>query len=74
MSQLERIKSHLSSGQSITALEALGVYGCYRLAARINELRDRGMPIDMKTCTDAMGRRYARYTAQPLRVWPYVCR
>ena len=40
MSQKDKIRKHLLSGQSITAGEALLVYGCFRLAARIRELRE----------------------------------
>lgn len=45
MSQTEQIKKHLSDGASITSLEALNRYGCFRLAARIKDLRDIGMNI-----------------------------
>ena len=39
-SKMQHLKSHLTSGKSITQLEALGLYGIFRLAARIKELRD----------------------------------
>jgi len=43
--QKEAILRHLQSGGTITPLEALELYGCYRLGARIWELRDEGYTI-----------------------------
>ena len=43
--QKESILRHLQSGRTITPLEALNLYGCYRLSARIRELRDEGYEI-----------------------------
>jgi hypothetical protein len=45
--QLKRIREHLNRGKKITPLEALYDYGCFRLGARINDLRREGM--DIKT-------------------------
>ena len=42
MTQCEMILDHLKTFGSITPLEALHEYGCFRLAARIADLRDRG--------------------------------
>lgn len=44
-SQANMILEHLQGGHDITALEALQMYGCFRLAARIADLRGRGIPI-----------------------------
>lgn len=38
--QTDMIRDHLLSGKRITALDALNLYGCFRLAARIGELKD----------------------------------
>lgn len=43
--QKEAILRHLQSGRTITPLEALNLYGCFRLGARIWELRDEGYVI-----------------------------
>ena len=43
--QKEAILRHLQSGKTITPLEALNLYRCYRLSARIRELRDEGYEI-----------------------------
>jgi Helix-turn-helix domain len=50
-SQSLRILRHLKSGRSITALEALNKYKCFRLAARVHELKRMGYKIkrSMKT-------------------------
>ena len=45
MSQNERIRNYLRSGKAITSLEALHLFGCFRLAARIKELRDLGVNV-----------------------------
>jgi hypothetical protein len=61
MSQKDKIKLHLLSGQTITAGEALLVYGCFRLAARIKELRADGFNIVTIMKTDANRKSYASY-------------
>lgn len=44
--QRKQIKAHLLKGQSITPIDALRMYGCLRLGARIWELRHQErMPI-----------------------------
>lgn len=45
--QREKIASYLKSGRTITQDEAIKMFGCYRLSARIFELRENGM--DIKT-------------------------
>ena len=60
MSQNKVIRLHLEKGKAITPLEALERYGCFRLAARINDLRDEGLDIETMTLT-RNGRRYASY-------------
>lgn len=40
-SQNARIKQHLEQGMKITPLEALAKYGCFRLSARIKDLKDK---------------------------------
>ncbi len=48
LSQTEKIKKHLQFGKHITAIDALNLYGCFRLAARINDLRKNGMMIESR--------------------------
>lgn len=44
--QCAQIAKHLKSGRAITALEALQRYRVFRLAARIRDLKDKGMRIE----------------------------
>lgn len=59
--QRESIKQFLLAGNTITPLEALSLFGAYRLAAHVEVLRDRGYNIVTTMNTDHTGRRYARY-------------
>ena len=60
MTQTDAIRVHLLSGRDITPLQALDSYGCFRLAARIDELRKTGMNIE--TITEMRnGKKFARY-------------
>ena len=43
--QLEQILEHLKQGKSITPIEALEQYGCFRLSAVILKLRKQGYDI-----------------------------
>lgn len=43
--QNAEILCHLQKGMKLTPLQALKLYGCYRLSARILELREAGYPI-----------------------------
>ena len=45
-SQTTEILSHLKQHKTITAIEALKLYGCFRLAARIYDLAQAGNEID----------------------------
>lgn len=49
MSQIKKIRHHLESGRSISALDALIDYGCLRLAARIYDLKQVGLNIETYT-------------------------
>lgn len=60
-SQNKKIKAWLESGRSITPLEALALFGCFRLGARIFDLREEyGMEIN-REMVEANGKRFARY-------------
>ena len=59
--QMDHIKKHLKTGKTLSPLEALGLYGVFRLAARIKELRDKGWPIVTENRTDPNGKKYAVY-------------
>jgi hypothetical protein len=60
--QAKTVLAYMKKGNHITALEALGVFGVYRLAARILEIRQAGYVVTTARLTDAQGKQYARYT------------
>lgn len=66
MNDREKILRHLQEVGPITPLEALEQYGCYRLGARIYELRHDGHVINTELVEgkDRFGQpmRYARYS------------
>lgn len=49
MSQNAEILSYLARGHTLTPLEALSRFGCFRLAARVYELRYMGYDIQAET-------------------------
>ena len=59
-SQTALIKGWLLNGYSITQLDALNMFGCFRLAARISDIREQGLDIitDMVNVND---KRIAKY-------------
>jgi hypothetical protein len=50
-SQCAQILDFLSKGKPLTPLLALDQFGCFRLAARIKDLRSEGQPIVMNLIT-----------------------
>ena len=60
MSQTQRILRHLKKGRPITPLEALQRFGCFRLGARIWELRRDGHRIE-RQMVRRNGKHWARY-------------
>ena len=65
--QTQQILRHLEAGNSITGLEALTLFGCMRLPARIADLKKAGVPIvdnELECQTDDNGKiikRWKRY-------------
>lgn len=59
-SQNEEILSWLQRGKSLTPLTALERFGCFRLSARILNLRQQGHKIEM-TLVEYKGKRFASY-------------
>jgi hypothetical protein len=47
--QNEKILNHLKKGKRLTALTALEIYGCFRLASRIYELKKKEYNIKTHT-------------------------
>jgi len=65
-SQKKEIFAHLKSGKTLTPLEALRLFGCLRLGARIFELRDKryckNYAITTKMVVVCRGKRVAQYS------------
>lgn len=62
ISQQEAVTKHLRLGNSITPLEAIGVFKVFRLASIIHRMRRDGYDVQTTMCEDARGGRYARYS------------
>lgn len=60
-SQNKMIKAHLDSGKTITAIEALDQFKCFRLASRINDLKQSGYLVDKRMIELPNGKRVAQY-------------
>jgi hypothetical protein len=60
-SQIDDILDHFLDGDSLTQDEALDLYGCARLAARVWDLRQLGHPIEKRMVRDTQHRLVAEY-------------
>lgn len=60
-SQNARIAKYLLEGNSITPLDALNLFGCLRLGARIADLKERGLNIVTERVVTPNGKRVASY-------------
>ena len=62
--QKQKIKEWLESGRSITPIEALEMFGSFRLGAIIFTLREEGMPIKTEFVTNRYKTKFAKYTLE----------
>ena len=60
-SQSQTILAHLKSGKSITPLDALNLFRCFRLSGRIYDLQKQGHKIKHELVTEG-GKTFARYS------------
>lgn len=60
--QCRAILRYMRQGHTITGLEALNLFGCFRLPARIADLRDKGHVIERKMIKLQNGKRVAQYS------------
>ena len=60
-SQNKMVAAWLNDGNSLTQMGALKMFGCFRLASRIFDLRERGMNIVTEKVTLSNGKRIAVY-------------
>jgi len=68
-SQTTQILNHLKLGISLTPIEALELYNCFRLSARIYDLKDEGWPIRCETKELLNGKRVGHYSLEPNKIW-----
>ena len=62
VSQNALIREYLEAGNTITSLEALNLFGCMRLASRICDLREQGVPIATERIQVPSGKYVTRYS------------
>lgn len=60
-SQCDMILGWLKDGHTLTSLQALQMFGCFRLASRIHDLRQRGEKIIVERVSTPSGKMVARY-------------
>lgn len=63
MSQNKQILNYLLSGKKLTPITALNKFGCFRLSARILDLRKKGHNITTENVT-RKGKTFAEYSLQ----------
>ena len=59
--QKQQILAYLEKGKAITPIQALSKFGCFRLSARISDLRNDGLNIATKYVT-IKGKTFASYS------------
>lgn len=62
VSQLEGIRDYLKLGYSITPLEALEIFGCFRLSAIIYSLKKEGLQFHTELIKNKYGNKFAKYS------------
>ena len=61
-SQSAKVLYHLQNYGPLTAIEALELFACFRLAARINDLKEAGHDIQMEIKRLKNGKKIAVYS------------
>ena len=61
MSQTQAVLNHLKTGEAITPLDALHLFGIFRLSARIKNLREVGYRINTRLVKTPAGKVIAEY-------------
>ena len=64
LSQAKKILAYMQAGNRITPIDALNLYGCFRLGARIADLRADGHEIKSEFVKTATGKRVKAYWIQ----------
>jgi hypothetical protein len=63
-SQASQILAHMKAGNTITGLEALNRFGCFRLPARIADIKKMGYDVN-REMIEVNGKRIARDWMEP---------
>ena len=67
MTQNEQILNYLKQGNAITPLEAFNLFGCFRLGARVHDLKAMGHNITSRMITLENGKRVAQYRLENIQ-------
>ena len=59
--QVKRILAYMQAGNRITPIEALQMFGSFRLGARIAEIKELGYPVQSEFVTTPSGKRVKAY-------------
>lgn len=59
--QTAQIRRALDAGRKLTPLDALRDFGCFRLGARIYDLKQSGYPVERRMVETDEGKRVAEY-------------
>ena len=62
MSQNNEILEYLSKGNTLTSLEALSRFQCFRLASRINDIKAKGYQVMVDMVSTASNKKVAQYS------------
>ena len=60
-SQAQQIRNYLEKGNKLTPLEALNLFGCFRLSARIHDIKESGCNINTEII-EVNGKKVAQYS------------
>lgn len=60
-SQASKILDHMLRGHRITGMDALNLFGCWRLPARIADIKKRGFPIQSEFISTPSGKQVKAY-------------
>ena len=61
MSQIDDVRAHLLRGKPITPIQALNLFGCFRLAAIIFNIRAEGYTVETEM-VHRKSKKWASYT------------
>ncbi len=67
--QNQMVLNYLKTGKILTPLEALEQFGCFRLSARIYELKNRGWPIHCERKQLPLGKVVGHYSMTQDKLW-----